>query len=176
MQLLALKRILCDQPRVSTQIGARSVMYSVRLCKTWKRITFDQRAGKFKTSMIYQHHILSAIDMVISLVTARIQTIQRRKRVQNRYRLRHERTREKILEGAQDAFKNQANKGEGPENFLLARGGCDVTRYCRSCEVSQRTVKKVIVLRVPLEKVPLDDMPFKRVAVDSLALSTYQVR
>ncbi|GFO34298.1 Zinc finger protein [Plakobranchus ocellatus] len=42
----------------------------------------------------------------------------------------------------------------------------DVTRYCRSCDVCQRTVKKGTVPRVPLEKVPLIDTPFKRVAID----------
>ncbi|GFO18188.1 gypsy retrotransposon integrase-like protein 1 [Plakobranchus ocellatus] len=41
----------------------------------------------------------------------------------------------------------------------------DVTRYCRSCDVCQRTVKKNNVLRVPLEKVPLVDTPVKRVAI-----------
>ncbi|GFN90024.1 gypsy retrotransposon integrase-like protein 1 [Plakobranchus ocellatus] len=39
----------------------------------------------------------------------------------------------------------------------------DVTRYYRSCDVCQRTVKKGTVPRVPLEKV---DTPFKRVAID----------
>ncbi|GFS01795.1 Gypsy retrotransposon integrase-like protein 1 [Elysia marginata] len=42
----------------------------------------------------------------------------------------------------------------------------DVTSYCRSCDVCQRTVKKSIVPRVPLKKVPLVDTPFKRVAMD----------
>ncbi|GFO01339.1 gypsy retrotransposon integrase-like protein 1 [Plakobranchus ocellatus] len=42
----------------------------------------------------------------------------------------------------------------------------DVTKYCRSCDVCQRTVKKGTVPRVPLEKVPLIDTPFKRVAID----------
>ncbi|GFN96980.1 gypsy retrotransposon integrase-like protein 1 [Plakobranchus ocellatus] len=41
-----------------------------------------------------------------------------------------------------------------------------VTRYCRSCDVCQRTVKKGTVPRVLLEKVPLIDTPFKRVAID----------
>ncbi|GFN79109.1 Zinc finger protein [Plakobranchus ocellatus] len=41
-----------------------------------------------------------------------------------------------------------------------------VTRYCRSYDVCQRTVKKGTVPRVTLEKVPLIDTPFKRVAID----------
>ena len=42
----------------------------------------------------------------------------------------------------------------------------DVTRFCQSCDVCQKTVSKGKVTRVPLEKVPLIDQPFKRVAVD----------
>ncbi|GFR94304.1 zinc finger protein [Elysia marginata] len=37
-------------------------------------------------------------------------------------------------------------------NFYWPGVDGDVTRYCRSCDVCQRTVKKGIVLRVPLEK------------------------
>ncbi|GFO01376.1 gypsy retrotransposon integrase-like protein 1 [Plakobranchus ocellatus] len=51
-------------------------------------------------------------------------------------------------------------------NFYWPGVDGDVTRYCRSCDVCQRTVKKGTVPRVPLEKVPLIDTPFKRVAID----------
>ncbi|GFO43369.1 gypsy retrotransposon integrase-like protein 1 [Plakobranchus ocellatus] len=51
-------------------------------------------------------------------------------------------------------------------NFYWPVVDGDVTRYCRSCDVCQRTVKKGTVPRVPLEKVPLIDTPFKRVAID----------
>ncbi|GFN87459.1 gypsy retrotransposon integrase-like protein 1 [Plakobranchus ocellatus] len=51
-------------------------------------------------------------------------------------------------------------------NFYWPGLDGDVTRYCRSCDVCQRTVKKGTVPRVPLEKVPLIDTPFKRVAID----------
>ncbi|GFO41784.1 gypsy retrotransposon integrase-like protein 1 [Plakobranchus ocellatus] len=51
-------------------------------------------------------------------------------------------------------------------NFYWPRVDGDVTRYCRSCDVCQQTVKKGTVPRVPLEKVPLIDTPFKRVAID----------
>ncbi|GFO24248.1 Zinc finger protein [Plakobranchus ocellatus] len=53
-------------------------------------------------------------------------------------------------------------------NFYWPGVDGDVTRYCRSCDVCQRTVKKGTVPRVPLEKVPLIDTPFKRVAIDLL--------
>ena len=42
----------------------------------------------------------------------------------------------------------------------------DITRYCRSCDVCQRTCPKGKVGKVPLGKMPLLDTPFKRVAVD----------
>ena len=42
----------------------------------------------------------------------------------------------------------------------------DVTRFCKSCDVCQKTVSKGSVPKVPLEKMPLIDKPFKRVAKD----------
>ena len=42
----------------------------------------------------------------------------------------------------------------------------DVTRFCKSCDVCQKTVSKGSVPKVPLEKIPLIDKPFKRVAID----------
>ena len=42
----------------------------------------------------------------------------------------------------------------------------DITRFCRSCDICQRTVPKGKVTKVPLQKMPLIDTPFKRVAVD----------
>ena len=50
--------------------------------------------------------------------------------------------------------------GQGP-------GVCDdVTRFCRSCDICQRTIQKGRVTKVPLGKLPLIDTQFKRVAVD----------
>ncbi|XP_062615055.1 uncharacterized protein LOC134276789 [Saccostrea cucullata] len=42
----------------------------------------------------------------------------------------------------------------------------DVRRYCQSCDICQRTFPKGKVTKVPLEKMPLIDTPFERVAVD----------
>ena len=42
----------------------------------------------------------------------------------------------------------------------------DVIRFCHSCDVCQRTVKKGNVKKVPLGSMPLIDTPFKRVAVE----------
>ncbi|GFO10438.1 gypsy retrotransposon integrase-like protein 1 [Plakobranchus ocellatus] len=47
-------------------------------------------------------------------------------------------------------------------NFYWPGVNGDVTRYCRSCDVCQWTVKKDTLPRVPLEI----DTPFKRVAID----------
>ena len=42
----------------------------------------------------------------------------------------------------------------------------DVTRFCKSCDICQRTVQKGRVAKVPLGRLPLIHTPFKRVAVD----------
>ncbi|XP_053388947.1 uncharacterized protein LOC123538510 [Mercenaria mercenaria] len=42
----------------------------------------------------------------------------------------------------------------------------DVTRFCRSCDICQRTIPKGRVRRVPLGKTTIIDEPFHRVAVD----------
>ncbi|CAC5366153.1 unnamed protein product [Mytilus coruscus] len=42
----------------------------------------------------------------------------------------------------------------------------DVKRYCRSCDICQRTVPKGKQNRAPLGKTPIIDVPFRRVAVD----------
>ncbi|PIK52140.1 hypothetical protein BSL78_10987 [Apostichopus japonicus] len=44
--------------------------------------------------------------------------------------------------------------------------GSDVMRYCKSCDICQRTCDKGRVTKVPLGHMPLIDTPFKRVAVD----------
>ena len=42
----------------------------------------------------------------------------------------------------------------------------DVVRFCRSCDICQRTVQKGRVPKVPLGQMPVIDTPFLRVAVD----------
>lgn len=42
----------------------------------------------------------------------------------------------------------------------------DVTRYCQSCDVCQRTIPKSKVIKVPLNEMPIIDTPFEHVAVD----------
>ena len=42
----------------------------------------------------------------------------------------------------------------------------DVSGFCKSCDICQRTVQKGRVTKVPLGKLSLIDTPFKRDAVD----------
>ena len=51
-------------------------------------------------------------------------------------------------------------------NFFWPGLRQDAIRFCRSCDVCQRTVKRGSVRKVPLGSMPLIDTPFKRVAVD----------
>ena len=44
----------------------------------------------------------------------------------------------------------------------------DTKRYCRSCDICQRTIPKGRIAKAPLGKMPVIDEPFKRVAVDIL--------
>ncbi|GFS19330.1 Gypsy retrotransposon integrase-like protein 1 [Elysia marginata] len=78
--------------------------------------------------------------------------------------------REYVMSVAHDSLTGahlvtRRTKDKVISNFYWPGVDGDVTRYCRSCDVCQRTVKKGIVPRVPLEKVPLVDTPFKRVAM-----------
>ena len=51
-------------------------------------------------------------------------------------------------------------------NFYWPGVSSDVTRFCQSCDICQRTIPRGRVPRVPLGKMPVIDVPFKRVAVD----------
>ncbi|GFR78367.1 reverse transcriptase [Elysia marginata] len=51
-------------------------------------------------------------------------------------------------------------------NFYWPNLWGDVTRYCQSCDVCQRSTPKGRTTKVPLEKMPIIDQPFTRVAVD----------
>lgn len=42
----------------------------------------------------------------------------------------------------------------------------DVRRYCRSCDICQRTTSKGRTMKVPLGQMPLIEVPFQRIAVD----------
>ena len=53
-----------------------------------------------------------------------------------------------------------------PSNFFWPGLHEDVTSFCRSCDVCQKTVARGSVRRAPLGDMPLIDQPFKRVAID----------
>ena len=79
--------------------------------------------------------------------------------------------RKKVMEVAHDAMlagRMGVKKTEDRilTNFYWPGIHQDVVSFCRSCDVCQRTVSKGRVAKVPLGKMPLMDLPFKRVAVD----------
>ena len=51
-------------------------------------------------------------------------------------------------------------------NFLWPGLHEDVTSFCRSCDVCQKTVARSTVPRAPSRDMPLIDQPFRRVAID----------
>ena len=70
---------------------------------------------------------------------------------------------ESILGGHQ-GFKKTADKVLS--NFFWPGVQSDIQRYCRSCDICQRTIPKGKVTRVPLGHMPLIEVPFQRIAVD----------
>ena len=42
----------------------------------------------------------------------------------------------------------------------------DVKKFCQSCDICQRTIKKGAVMKAPLQQLPIIDEPMKRVAID----------
>ena len=51
-------------------------------------------------------------------------------------------------------------------NFFRSGLHEDVTSFCRSCDVCQKTVARGSVPRAPLGDMPLIDQPFKKMAID----------
>ena len=51
-------------------------------------------------------------------------------------------------------------------NFYWPAIHTDVSRFCRSCDICQRTIRKESISRAPLQNMPLIAQLFKRVAVD----------
>ena len=68
------------------------------------------------------------------------------------------------LMGGHMGIKKTADKIQSAFYWPGIQG--DVTRFCKSCDVCQKTVNKGSVPKVPLEKMLLIDKPFKRVAID----------
>jgi len=79
--------------------------------------------------------------------------------------------REKVLKMAHEAVISghqgrKKTKDRIWREFWWPGLGADVTRFCRSCDICQRTIAKGRVPNVPLGKMPITDTPFDRVAVD----------
>jgi hypothetical protein len=51
-------------------------------------------------------------------------------------------------------------------NFFWPQVSGDVTRYCKSCDICQRTTPKGQTRKVPLGVMPIISIPFERVGVD----------
>ena len=82
-----------------------------------------------------------------------------------------ERFREKVLRLAHETLMSGHVGIKRTMDRVLTEffwpGVCgDVSRFCKSCDICQRTIQKGRVTKVPLGKLPLIDTPFKRVAVD----------
>ena len=79
--------------------------------------------------------------------------------------------RRKVMEVAHDSIFGghlaiKKTKDRIQTNFYWHGIQGDITSFCRSCDVCQKTTAKGSVPRVPLGDMPLIDMPFRRVAVD----------
>jgi transposase InsO family protein len=70
---------------------------------------------------------------------------------------------ESILGGHQGV---QRTTDKVTSNFFWPGVSADITRYCRSCDICQRTLPKGRVSKVPLGSMPVIETPFQRVAID----------
>ena len=69
---------------------------------------------------------------------------------------------ESLMGGHQGVNKTLRKVESG---FFWPGVSSDVTRYCQSCDICQKTAQKCL-RRAPLAKMPVIDVPFRRVAVD----------
>ena len=79
--------------------------------------------------------------------------------------------RKYVMSVAHDSIKGghqgiRKTKDKVLSNFYWRGVEGDVARYCRSCDVCQKTVSKGLTPRAPLQSIPVVDVPFKKVAVD----------
>ena len=79
--------------------------------------------------------------------------------------------RSKVLSIAHDGILSghlgvQRTLNKVTSNFYWPKIHDDVIRYCRSCDICQKTAKKGSQPKAPLGTMPKIDVPFKRVAMD----------
>lgn len=70
---------------------------------------------------------------------------------------------ESILGGHQGI---QRTTNKVTSHFFWPGVSADITRFCRSCDICQRTQAKGRVTKVPLGSMPVIETPFQRVAID----------
>jgi len=68
-----------------------------------------------------------------------------------------------IMSGHQGVHRTQVRI---TANFWWPGITSDVTRFCHSCDVCQRSISKGRIPKIPLGKMPIIDTPLKRVAID----------
>ena len=84
--------------------------------------------------------------------------------VPEQYRIQVMRLAHETLLGGHQVAKETTDKIL--TNYFWPGITSDVTRYCRSCDVCQRTLPNGKVGKVPLSTMPLIEIPFQRIAVD----------
>ena len=60
----------------------------------------------------------------------------------------------------------QKTKDKVMSNFYWPGVEGDIKRYCKSCDICQRTVNRGATPKAPMQSIPVVDTPFKRVAMD----------
>ncbi|XP_062603479.1 uncharacterized protein LOC134265246 [Saccostrea cucullata] len=83
----------------------------------------------------------------------------------------HAKFRDQVMKLAHDSLLaghlgTQRTLARVTSEFFWPGMHSEVRRYCQSCDICQRTVHKGKIQKVPLERMPLIDEPFQRVAVD----------
>ena len=73
---------------------------------------------------------------------------------------------EKSNNGSSSRIDHGRSHGNKQNAFCWPGIQGDTTHYYKSCDACQKTVNKGSVPKVPLEKMPLIDKPFKRVAIN----------
>ncbi|GFN83142.1 hypothetical protein PoB_000964800 [Plakobranchus ocellatus] len=138
-------RKLCDQPRKVFQGNARPRMDSVRPLEPEKRFNGGQRAGEAKTSVAGQRSCFKCKTTEVNTVEVRKPAESPTMEVTDDLQSEVEGCMLKLASG-------KRTKDKVLSNFYWPGVDGDVTRYCQSCDVCRRTVKKGTVPRVPLEK------------------------
>ena len=121
----------------------------------------DSKEGKRNTSFVMQDGLLHRVFQPNSVTDGNqiVQLVVPKPYRKSVMKLAHE----GIMGGHQGVKKTTDKILLG---FFWPGLQADVSRFCQSCDICQRTISKGRVPRVPLGKMPVIDVPFKRIAVD----------